>query len=217
MLLVVLGRFQGRPAPPREPVARSAVAVPRELKPGLVSRLPVRLVVPALPWALSAVLIGCSAGSTASPSGSIDPVGTAQVHVVLTNAGCVPDRAGWVRQAAFTFSIVNEGGDAVSEVEPCRATGSWVSVEDLAPGLSGSFTLALEPGDYALAWRGATTPQSPFEGHGGGRRAPFSASWRRRDAERATSVYGQRRVRLPAGRSGRAELGSKPAGLAHDG
>ena len=177
---------------------------PRELKPGLVSRLPVRLVVPALPWALSAVLIGCSAGSTASPSGSIDPVGTAQVHVVLTNAGCVPDRSS-VPAGGVTFSIVNEGGDAVSEVELMQGDRILGEREDLAPGLSGSFTLALEPGDYALACPGI--PRS-HPSRSRRTRAPFSASWRRRT--RSTSTSGTRAAPCsPARRAWQGRVGEQ--------
>jgi iron uptake system component EfeO len=84
------------------------------------------------------------------------------VTVILTNAGCTPDRAG-VAAGPVSFRIVNDGADAVSEVELDLGGRILGEKENLAPGMSGSFTLDLDAGDYALACPGAATPTTPFE------------------------------------------------------
>lgn len=83
------------------------------------------------------------------------------MNVALTNAGCVPDRSS-VSAGAITFSVVNEGGDAVDEVELLSGDRILGERENLAPGLSGTFRLQLDPGSYVLSCPGASTPQTTF-------------------------------------------------------
>jgi len=77
-------------------------------------------------------------------------------------AGCVPDHSS-VSAGSVTFSVVNEGGDAVSEVELMQGERNLGERENLTPGLSGTFTVQLQPGSYELFCPGAATPRMPFE------------------------------------------------------
>ena len=61
------------------------------------------------------------------------------------------------------FSVVNNGGDVVSELELMQGERNLGERENLTPGLSGTFTVQLQPGSYELYCPGATTPRSPFE------------------------------------------------------
>jgi Cupredoxin-like domain len=83
------------------------------------------------------------------------------VNVVLTNGGCAPDRSS-VPAGAIVFSVVNNGGDAVSELELMHSDTILGERENLAPGLSGTFLVKLQPGTYVLACPGATTAQTTF-------------------------------------------------------
>jgi len=103
-----------------------------------------------------------SAAAASAPAASAPPTGSSDVNIVLTNAGCAPDRAS-VPAGTIVFNVSNVGGDAVSEVELLQNETSLGERENLAPGLSGSFTLVLQPGSYILECPGATTPKTPFE------------------------------------------------------
>ncbi len=106
---------------------------------------------------------GPAPGSASAPaSASASGGGPQTVNVVLTNAACVPDRAS-VPAGAYVFSIVNEGGDAVSEVELMKGETILGERENLVPGLTGTFTLELQPGMYYLYCPGATTEKIDFE------------------------------------------------------
>jgi iron uptake system component EfeO len=87
--------------------------------------------------------------------------GATDVNVILTNDGCAPDRSS-VPAGSVAFSVVNQGGDAVDEVELKSNDRILGEREDLAPGLSGMFTVQLDAGSYVLACPGATTPQTTF-------------------------------------------------------
>jgi len=120
------------------------------------------------------VAVGCSSTPAASSAPSASgappasgtaesaPSGSTEVNIVLTNAGCAPDRAS-APSGTIVFNVSNVGGDAVSEVELLDNETSLGERENLAPGLSGSFTLVLQPGSYVLECPGATTPKTPFE------------------------------------------------------
>ena len=110
------------------------------------------------------VATGCSSGAPASTAPSAAPsTGAAlQVNVVLTNAGCVPDRAS-VPAGPVAFSVVNNGGVAVSELELMQGERNLGERENLTPGLSGTFMVQLQPGSYELYCPGAAAPRTPFE------------------------------------------------------
>ena len=115
-------------------------------------------------FAVGLLVAACSSGGPAAsvPSPSSSASGTTQVNVVLTNDGCPPERSS-APAGAVTFSIVNQDGDAVSEVELTGANDKILGEhENLAPGLSGTFTVQLEPGSYLLECDGAASPATTF-------------------------------------------------------
>jgi len=109
------------------------------------------------------LITGCSTSPSASalatgPAGS----GATTINVLLTNSGCAPDPAS-VTAGSVTINVSNQGGTSVDEVELMLNDKIVAEREDLAPGLSGTFTAQLQPGSYVLSCPGATTPQANLE------------------------------------------------------
>jgi iron uptake system component EfeO len=118
---------------------------------------------------LAVLLVACGtqAASPAAPSSGA-PAGAPSasaavitVTVTMTNAGCTPDRT-TIPAGPVTFRAVNDGADKVTEVE-IEQDGKIVGEkENLAPGLSGTFTVVLAVGEYVIACDGATVPDTAF-------------------------------------------------------
>ena len=82
-----------------------------------------------------------------------------------------PGRADARRRARSTFEVANDGADAVSEFEILDGDRILGEVENLAPGLSGQFSLTLEPGRYTMYCPGGTSAErGPLVVTGRGRR-----------------------------------------------
>jgi iron uptake system component EfeO len=94
-------------------------------------------------------LAGCGS-STKTGSGDGN-----RVQVKLTDAGC-PAK---LEQPAgpTTFEVTNDGADAVSEFEILDGGRVLGEVENLTPGLSGTFSLTLKPGTFTTACPGGKT------------------------------------------------------------
>jgi iron uptake system component EfeO len=106
---------------------------------------------------IAAVATACSAAPATPTSGS----SAATVSVVLSNDGCAPNPA-TVPAGSVTFNVSNQGGDKVSELELLLNARTVGERENLTPGLTGSFTVTLQPGSYALECPGATKDESDF-------------------------------------------------------
>ena len=78
------------------------------------------------------------------------------VSVKLTDAGCDPAKLS-LPGGATTFEVANDGADAVSEYEVLDGDRILGEVENLAPGLSGSFSITLKPGRYTTYCPGGKT------------------------------------------------------------
>jgi FTR1 family protein len=94
-------------------------------------------------------LAGCGSSSSSSS-------GAASVKVQLTDAGCSPAQLK-LDAGPTTFSISNAGTAKVSEFEVLDGDRILGEKENLAPGLSGDFTLNLKPGRYAISCPGGTS------------------------------------------------------------
>jgi len=83
------------------------------------------------------------------------------VDVKLTDAGCEPAE---LRLAAgpTTFEVANEGADAVTEFEILDGDHILGEVENVAPGLSGHFSLTLKPGRFTMYCPGGKTERGPL-------------------------------------------------------
>ncbi|MGZ4664316.1 MAG: iron uptake system protein EfeO, partial [Frankiaceae bacterium] len=72
---------------------------------------------------------------------------------------CRPEPA-TITAGGTTFHVTNSGAAAVSELEVLQGDRVLAEKENLAPGLSGSFSVALDPGEYTLYCPGAATEKT---------------------------------------------------------
>ncbi len=87
----------------------------------------------------------------ASACGSSEdaPPGAKQMSFKLTDAGCVPNTAK-APAGPITLNVENAGTSKVSEFEVLDGDTILGEKENLSDGLSGSFSLTLEQGEYTL-------------------------------------------------------------------
>ena len=89
----------------------------------------------------------------------------------LTDAGCSPATLS-LDAGRTTFTVTNAGTGRVSELELLSGARVLGEKENLVAGLSGSFTLTLQPGRYTLSCPGGTTAATGVLTVGGARVAP---------------------------------------------
>ena len=80
------------------------------------------------------------------------------VSFALTDAGCDPSTAE-IASGPTTFEVENKGAAAVTEFEVIKDKRILGEVENLAAGLSGEFSLTLQPGTYELYCPNGTTAE----------------------------------------------------------
>lgn len=115
--------------------------------------------------ALASVGLSACAGS--------DPGGGSSLKFTLTNLGCTPSTAS-VPAGPVTISVTNGGDPKVTELEVQNQSQIVLGErENLFPGLSGTFSLDLEPGSYILNCPDGDVTQGhltvtgkPFKQHG---------------------------------------------------
>ena len=130
----------------------------------LPGRSPRRTAIVASAAGLALLAAGC-ASTQASGSGGGSSSATASkastVTVDLTPQGCTP-RPARIAAGEVTFNVANKGAAAVSEAELRTADLTHIlgEQENLTPGLSGAFTLDIQPGTYKISCPGAKQPHS---------------------------------------------------------
>jgi iron uptake system component EfeO len=118
------------------------------------------------------VLGACGSGGSstpASPPAGASPVSSggagqpAKVTITLTSAGCEPKPAS-VSAGPVEFTIQNNGAAAVTEAELKSADLAHIfgEKENLTPGLSGAFSVTLQPGRYKVQCPGAAAQNWDF-------------------------------------------------------
>jgi iron uptake system component EfeO len=112
-----------------------------------MNRFAVRLSLAALAVGLVALL---AAGCGSSDDG---PAGAKKMSFKLTDAGCDPHDAK-APAGPITFEVENAGSSSVTELEVLDGETILGEVENLSDGLSGSFSLTLEKGEYTLRCNG---------------------------------------------------------------
>jgi iron uptake system component EfeO len=122
-------------------------------------------------WAIGAVFAlaaaaaaGCSSSSGSSGSkGSTASSKTSQVTIKLTPQGCMPKPAK-ISAGQVDFNVANQDADAVSEAELRTADSGRIlgEQENLSPGLSGGFSLNIQPGSYKISCPGAAQSRWTF-------------------------------------------------------
>jgi len=103
-------------------------------------------------------LTGCGSSEEAPP-------GAAKLSFELTDAGCVPRSAKAPAGPVF-FEVENAGTDAVTEFEVLEGDKIVGEKEDLSDGLSGSFALTLDPGEYTIYCPGGETERGTLKATG---------------------------------------------------
>lgn len=128
-----------------------ALLVPDRLR----ARVGRRAMLPSATMALALVVV---AGVLLAACGSSDQVaaGTKKVAVSLTDAGCEPAVLK-LEAGPTTFVVTNAGTSRVSEFEVLDGARIIGEKENVAAGLSGDFTLTLQPGSYTTACPGGKT------------------------------------------------------------
>jgi iron uptake system component EfeO len=94
--------------------------------------------------AIATVAIAGGCGSTSDV-----PKGATKLSFKLTDQGCVP-RSASAPAGPILFDVENAGTSAVSEFEVLENDSILGEKEDLSEGLSGSFSLTLDPGRYTI-------------------------------------------------------------------
>jgi iron uptake system component EfeO len=120
----------------------------------------------AVAAALALAASGCASsgshsGGSSGTAASSDK--TTTVTIDLTPQGCTPKPA-TITAGAVQFNVTNKDAGSVSEAE--LRTGDLAKIlgeqENLTPGLSGGFSLQLQPGSYKINCPGATQPHATF-------------------------------------------------------
>jgi iron uptake system component EfeO len=124
--------------------------------------------VAVLAASLALVAAGCSSsgsgsaakGSTAAASGDKSTT----VKIQLTSQGCQPKPAS-IPAGAVEFDVTNSGAGSVTEAELRTNDKAHIlgEQENLTPGLSGGFSLTVQPGTYKINCPGASQPDWTFK------------------------------------------------------
>ena len=115
---------------------------------------------------LALVASGCSSsGSSAKGSTGAAASGdkSSTVKISLTSDGCEPKPAK-VPAGAVEFDVTNSGAGSVSEAELRTSDKAHIlgEQENLTPGLSGGFSLTIQPGTYNINCPGASQSDWTF-------------------------------------------------------
>jgi iron uptake system component EfeO len=123
------------------------ILLPARKKPAKEGHMKSTVVASALVVA-ALLLVAC--GSDDSDSAAAGPK---QVAIKLTDAGCEPAQMK-LDAGRVEFKVTNGGTGRVSEFEVLSGSRILGEKENLVAGLSGSFTVNLKPGEYALSCPG---------------------------------------------------------------
>jgi iron uptake system component EfeO len=107
------------------------------------------------------VLVAALAAVSMAACGKDDDKGGRKVTVELTDAGCSPLKLR-IPAGATTFEATNKGTDKATEFEVLQGDRVLGEKENITEGLSGTFSLELTPGRYAI-WCGQGTPKGVLE------------------------------------------------------
>ncbi len=108
--------------------------------------------------ALALPLLVAACGGSSSESGGSGSAKHQTVDVKITVAGCEP-AALKLPAGPTTFRVQNDGATKVTEFEVLDGDRILGEAENIASGLSGEFSLTLEPGPYTTYCPGGTTAE----------------------------------------------------------
>jgi iron uptake system component EfeO len=117
----------------------------------------------AVAAALALAAAGCSSSHGTSAKAAADSGQASTVSIELTPLGCAP-RPAKIPAGQVDFTVTNKDADSVSEAE--LRTSDLAKIlgeqENLTPGLSGGFSLDIQPGSYKINCPGAAQPHATF-------------------------------------------------------
>jgi iron uptake system component EfeO len=108
-----------------------------------MNRVPVRALIAAAALGLLALFVAACGSSDKAPAGS------KELSFVLTEEGCTPSEAS-APAGPIEFKVKNEGSSKYTELEVVDGETLLGEHENVTEGLSGSFALTLEEGEYTL-------------------------------------------------------------------
>jgi iron uptake system component EfeO len=113
--------------------------------------------------AVTALALTACGSDKKSASGSTSPASDPHtVDITITSAGCAPTSTTFA-SGGLTFKVTNKDATAVSELELLSGERIVGEKENLPPGLSGSFALSLNPGEYTIYCPGASTEKNTIK------------------------------------------------------
>ena len=116
-----------------------------------MNRVPVRALIAAMALGLVALLVAaCGSSSGGDSSGDSE-----QLTFKLTDAGCEPHDTS-AKAGPIDFQIENGGSAGVTELEVLDGETILGERENITEGLTGSFSLTLEEGEYTVRCNGGT-------------------------------------------------------------
>src|ERR1700755_1386168 len=114
-----------------------------------MNRLPLRATLTVLGVALLAL------GLAACGSSEDAPAGAKKLSFKITDAGCLPHDAA-APAGPITFEADTDGSSSAPEIEVLDGETILGEKENLTDGLSGSFSLTLEEGEYTVRCNGGS-------------------------------------------------------------
>jgi iron uptake system component EfeO len=115
-------------------------------------------VVLALPLVLAACGGGGSDSSSATTTSGSASSGPNEVAVKIVDLGCDPATLD-LPAGPTVFKVLNDGASKVTEYEILDGDRILGEAENIAPGLSGEFSVTLRAGDYTLYCPGGTSQE----------------------------------------------------------
>ena len=116
-----------------------------------MNRVPVRALIAAMALGLMALLVAaCGSSSSDDSSGNSE-----QVTFTLTDMGCEPHTVN-AKAGPIDFQVENGGSAGVTELEVLEGETILGERENITEGLTGSFSLTLEEGEYTVRCNGGT-------------------------------------------------------------
>ena len=111
--------------------------------------------------AIAAGTVVAASACGGSSSDAAAPKGAHTVKVTLSDAGCAPAKVTG-KAGVYHFVVSNSGSSKVTELEVVNRKNIILGErENVVPGISGAFSLTLQPGMYTLqCTNGDTTPKA---------------------------------------------------------
>lgn len=153
----------------------------------------------AVVGALAVAVVAAGLMAACSSGGGDQAAQGAKVSLPLSDAGCAPQPAS-IPAGPVSFTVTNNGTAKVTEGEVQKDNRILGEKENITEGLSGEFSLRLDPGTYTVYCPGAArdTAQLTVTGAGGRSQAPADASLATATAGYKQYVVGEVAALVPA-------------------